>query len=126
MLRWTNELKRKLPIKSGELRRNIKLKVETATEELIVVRLTLNTNYAEYIEFGSGIYSQHPQIKKDYIRPRYPHAYKNKKGVAEIRLPKALHWKLGSNDVFAKFVRGMRPRFIITRMLERLPEYFKG
>lgn len=67
--KMTKDMRENVPVDTGALRGSIRYSVSKATGE-IVVRIHANaqsaegTKYAEFIEFGTGIYNQHGDGRK--------------------------------------------------------------
>ena len=79
------EFKDAAPKDMGFLMRNIDYKIDKN-----VIKFSF-PNYAEFLEYGTGIYGP----KHQPIKPKSA---------------KALHWKKGGVSIFAKEIKGMRPQ----------------
>lgn len=60
-----------------------------------------------FLEYGTGIYSDHPNASRQVIRP------KNARALGPVE------W-MGESDVYFAWVRGMRPTFTVRRLLPRI------
>lgn len=86
------------PVDMGRLRASITHTV-IETGNNVIARTGTNVTYAAYQEFGTGIYGPRRQL----IRPKNA---------------KVLSWKNRSGQrVFAKFVRGVKPKRYFTKAL---------
>lgn len=83
------EAKRLVPVRTGNLRRTIRVGSVTAKRANVVAGGTARVGYAYYVEAGTGIYGP----KGQPIKPKRA---------------RMLSWKTKSGRVFAKSVRGRK------------------
>jgi len=102
------------PVRTGTLKASITYEIEPGNHQLIGVVGT-NTKYAPYVELGTGIYGP----SKTVIRP------KKAKVLAWVssgaRPTTSAGWKRAQMEgraVFAKEVKGMRPKPFLTPAVE--------
>lgn len=101
---FSNQSKREAPVDTGNLRRNIKYKVEADGSQ---AEIKANTDYALFQEEGTGIYGK----RGTYITPR--------RG-------KFLRFKVKSGDyVYARRVKGVRGKWFMKKGSEFLFGKFK-
>jgi len=103
-LLFSNQSKREAPVDTGNLRRNIKYKVQPDGSQ---AEIKAETDYALYQEEGTGIYGK----RGTYITPKRS---------------KFLRFKVKSGDyVYARRVKGVRGKWFMKKGSEFLVNKFK-
>lgn len=95
---------------------------EIMMPEGYLYKIIQTKKYASYFETGTGIYGPTGRL----IQPVNEKLFINQStGVPVIRIPHALHWSSGGNNIFAKSSKGIKPTHPYSDLIKRMPQLLR-